>query len=202
MIAYLRGIARDIGEDTIVVDVQGVGYLIQCSGRTLSKVPGNGEPVELLIKTQVREDDISLFGFADAHERSWFSLLQSIHGVGARLALAILSTLRPDELLTIVAAQDRKSLTRVSGVGPRLATRIMSELENQQAKISDLHDSDSVIGDQTDGEKQRENAVSALVNLGYGRSDAFLAVKATMDRAAGELTFDQLLRDALREIAG
>lgn len=200
MISYLRGIARDVDDEALVLDVQGVGYLVQCSSRTLSVIGGSGEVIELFIKTQVRDDDISLFGFSDAYERAWFTSLQRIQGVGARLALAILSTLRPDELLTAVAAQDRKALTRVNGVGPRLAARIVSELESKQPVLAGVAAPDPNTGSPL-ADHRTDDVISALVNLGYSRSDAFSVVHRTLGTVGRDQPFDELLRKALQEIA-
>ena len=128
MIARLRGTLDTLGEDHAVIDVGGVGYLVACPTRTLAALPRPGEAVDLLIETQVRDDSITLYGFRSGAERSWFRLLQTVQGVGARVALAILSVLGPDELARAVAAQDKAALARASGVGPRLAGRIASEL--------------------------------------------------------------------------
>ena len=127
MIARLRGTVAAIGEDHAVIDVGGVGYLVTLSPATLQRLPRVGEVVELHTELQVREDDMSLFGFLDATDRSWFRLLQTVQGVGARVALSLLGTLRPIELANAIAAGDRAALTRASGVGGRLAARIVGE---------------------------------------------------------------------------
>ena len=130
MIAKLRGIADTIGEDNVIIDVNGVGYLVFASNRTLSKLVRGGE-VCLWIETVVREDSISLYGFADQMEREWFLMLTKVQGVGARVCLSILSVLSPAQLAQAVAAQDKASFTRASGVGPKLAARIVSELKGK-----------------------------------------------------------------------
>src|SRR5487761_1426710 len=120
MIAMLAGKVHEVGKDQLVLDVNGVGYLVFCSSRTLGRAAGRGEPMRLLIETHVREDHIHLYGFADEAEQAWFRLLTSVQGVGARLALAVLSALPPDALATAVAAQDKATLARAEGVGPKL----------------------------------------------------------------------------------
>jgi Holliday junction DNA helicase RuvA len=131
MIARLSGVLDQIGGDGVVVDVGGVGYLVFCSGRTIGRLPPAGGAVRLLVETHVREDHIHLYGFADAAERDGFRLLTTVQGVGARLALAILSAVAPDQLVLAVAAQDRAALTRADGVGPKLAQRIVNELRDK-----------------------------------------------------------------------
>ena len=135
MIAKLAGIVDQIGEDGAVVDVGGVGYLVFCSTRTIGRLPRAGAPVRLLIETHVREDHIHLYGFIDAAERDWFRLLTTVQGVGARLALAVLSAVTPEELSLAIVAQDRTVPARAEGVGPRLAARIVNELKD---KVSGL----------------------------------------------------------------
>ncbi len=131
MIARLRGRLDTIGDDHAVIDVGGVGYLVVCSANTLAALPGAGEAVDLHVETQLRTESITLYGFKDPAERAWFRLLQTVQGVGARVALAVLSILTPEQLARALAAQDKAALTRASGVGPRLAGRIMSELRDR-----------------------------------------------------------------------
>ncbi|MEM7026119.1 MAG: Holliday junction branch migration protein RuvA, partial [Pseudomonadota bacterium] len=131
MIARLRGLLDSRGDDHLVIDVSGVGYLVQCSGRTLSGLPGVGQAIDLHIETQVRAESIMLYGFVDAIERSWFRVLQQVQGVGARVALGVLSVLTPEQLARAVASHDKAALTQAAGVGPRLAARIVSELKER-----------------------------------------------------------------------
>ena len=128
MIAKLTGLLDSVGQDWAVIDVSGVGYLLFCSTRTLSRLPGRSEQVSLEVETHVREDHIHLYGFLEDTEREWFRFLLKVQGVGSRAALAILSVLGPEELATAIAAHDRKSITRAQGVGPKLADRILNEL--------------------------------------------------------------------------
>lgn len=204
MFARLKGIVDEIGEDTAIVDVGGVGYLVHCSSRTLGGLPGRGEAVRLEIETHVREDHIHLYGFADTGERDWFRLLTTVQGVGARVALAILSVLPPDALVQAVAAQDKAAVARANGVGPKLAQRIVSELKDKVGSMS-FAPGAAVAGDSGKGAAPEsgasDDAVSALVNLGYGRSEAFSAVAkaARKDGASGDVS--ALIRDALKELA-
>jgi len=200
MIARLRGrlLAQDV--DHLVIDVGGVGYLVHCSARTLASLPGPGEALDLHVETQVRAESIMLYGFADTGERSWFRLLQQVQGVGARVALAVLSVLPPQELARAVASQDRAALTRASGVGPRLAGRILSELKDRLAAglAGTALPAPAVPGD-ADG--AIGGAVSALVNLGYGRSEAVAAVGRAAAAHGQDATLEALIRAGLQELA-
>ena len=138
MIGKLKGLVDSFGEDFVVVDVGGVGYVVSCSSRTLSKLPKPGEPVALAIETQVREDSIRLFGFAADSERDWFRLLQNVQGVGAKVALAILGILNPGELASALAMSDKTAVARAPGVGPKLAARIVAELKDKAPVLSGI----------------------------------------------------------------
>lgn len=206
MIAKLRGLVDSVGQDNAVLDVSGVGYLVFASKRTLSALPPPGDAAALLIDTHVREDHIHLYGFLEAAERDWFGLLCTVQGVGARVALAILSVLPPERLVQAIAAQDKAALTQASGVGPKVAGRIVSELKDKAGSIA-LGAMAGALGDGTDGTVVvpsggvSEDAVSALVNLGYRRVEAFGAVA----RAAGQLgdnaSIESLIRVGLKELA-
>ncbi|HEV2550607.1 MAG TPA: Holliday junction branch migration protein RuvA [Stellaceae bacterium] len=198
MIASLAGVVEQRRGDGVVLDVNGVGYLCFASARTLGRVPAAGEPMRLLIETHVREDHIHLYGFADEGERGAFRLLTTVQGVGAKLALAILSVLAPDALTTAIMAQDKASLARAEGVGPKLAQRIVNELKDKVGGI--------VLGPaaQTAPEAAHgaaADAVSALVNLGYSRSDAFSAITHVTKRLGAEARIDTLIRAGLQELA-
>ena len=198
MIAMLAGIVEQRGADSLVLDVNGVGYLVFASARTLSRVPPHGEPLKLLIETHVREDHIHLYGFADEAERGWFRLLTTVQGVGARLALAILGVLTPEALATAIMAQDKAALARADGVGPKLAQRIANELKEKVGGIA--------LGPAASGAPAAQpvgataDAVSALVNLGYSRTDAFTAVAQAAKRLGGEAKIDALIRAGLQEL--
>jgi len=199
VIASLAGLVEALADDHVVVDVGGVGYLVQCSGRTLGALPRPGEPVKLLIETHVREDRIELFGFTDPAEREWFRRLQTVQGVGARVALAILGVMGADELARAVATGDRALVSRANGVGAKLAQRIVTELRDAAAEIVVAIDGDAVLG-AAEGGVERD-AVSALVNLGYRRSEAVSAIAAAARRAGADAGIDALIREGLKELA-
>jgi Holliday junction DNA helicase RuvA len=201
MIARLRGRLDALEDGHAVIDVGGVGYLVACSTRTLAALPRPGEAVDLLIETQVRDDSITLYGFPTAAERRWFRLLQTVQGVGARVALGILAALGPDELARAVAAQDKAALARASGVGPRLAGRIASELKERLSELPIVAGATfpgpaaATLGAPAD------DAVSALVNLGYGRSDAHAAVAKAAAALGAGAPIEALIRTGLQELA-
>ncbi len=180
-----------------MLDVNGVGYLVFCSSRTLARAPRRGEPLRLLVETHVREDHIHLFGFAEESERHWFRLLNTVQGVGARLALAILGTLAPDALVTAILAQDKAALTRAEGVGPKLAQRIVSELKDKVGAVA-LGAAAQAMPE--GAEAATSDAVSALVNLGYQRSEAYGAISAAARRLGPKAALDALIRAGLREL--
>jgi holliday junction DNA helicase RuvA len=198
MIAMLTGIVEQAAADGVVVDVNGVGYLVFASARTLARVPARGEPLRLLVETHVREDHIHLYGFADESERAWFRLLTTVQGVGAKLALAILGVLGPDALVTAIMAQDKAALARADGVGPKLAQRIANELKDKVGGIA-LGPA-AAVGSPAAPKGAAVDAVSALVNLGYSRSDAFGAVHEAAKRLGGEAKIDALIRAGLQEL--
>jgi Holliday junction DNA helicase RuvA len=191
MIAKLRGRLDSTGPNWAVLDVAGVGYLAFCSTRTLDRLPKQGE-AQLLTVTHVREDHIHLYGFADAAEREWFSLLQAVQGVGAKVALGVLSTLSPDELARAVAANDKGALARAPSVGPKLAQRIAAELRDKIRAIELAPAPAAAQGPDSE-------AVSALVNLGYRPAEAASAVQAA--RAGGAADLAGLIRGGLKELA-
>ena len=201
MIAKLSGIMDSAGTDFLILDVNGVGYQVFASGRTLSRVQ-KGEPVSLLIDTQVREDHIHLFGFFDKAEQEWFRLLTSVQGVGAKVGMAILSVCPIDRLGFAIASGDAAFVRQADGVGPKLATRIVTELKDKAAKIdlAPLPKAGKVtkIADEQPSANIESDAVSALVNLGYGRADAYSAVLQTRDKANDNL--QELLKLALKEL--
>jgi len=200
MIASLSGIVEQVTADSVVVDVGGVGYLVFAASRTLARLPARGEPVRLLIETHVREDHIHLYGFADEAERGWFRLLTTVQGVGAKTALAVLSALAPDALTSAIIAQDKVALTQAAGVGRKLAQRIVMELRD---KLGDVAQLAPAVADaaETAGSAVTGDAVSALVNLGYPRTDAFAAVSAAARALGGAARLDALLKASLKELA-
>jgi len=202
MIAKLAGLVDQVGSDSAVIDVGGVGYLAFCSTRTIGNLPPAGAPVTLLIETHVREDHIHLYGFADPAERDWFRRLTTVQGVGARLALAILSVVPPQELGIAILAQDKVALTRADGVGPRLATRIVNELRDKLDSIAAAVSPTELIAPTRDQESgPTADAVSALVNLGYRRAEAFGAVTTAARRLGGATDAAALIRGGLQELA-
>jgi Holliday junction DNA helicase RuvA len=201
MIAKLTGILDHIGSDGAVIDVNGVGYLVFASTRTLGQLPASGGPARLLIETHVREDHIHLYGFADAAERDWFRLLTTVQGVGARLALAILSAVAPDELTLAIVAQDRTTLARADGVGPKLAARIVNELRDKVGNFALVATNSAVPAAAMAEAGPNAEAVSALVNLGYRRAEAFGAVAAASRRLGNGAKVDALIRAGLQELA-
>jgi len=198
MIAQLTGRIDGITEGSCIVDVNGVGYLVQASTRTLAALPAPPAVAKLLVETQVREDAIQLFGFLDPAERDWFRLLTTVQGVGAKVALALLSTLTPRDLVSAIAAGDKASITRAPGVGPRLAVRVLTELRE---KAGAMPTGASFAPAVTIPAGVAEDAVSALVNLGYRAPEARPAVAGVMDRLGDDAALDAVIRDSLKELA-
>jgi Holliday junction DNA helicase RuvA len=204
MIGKLKGIIDSYGEDFVILDVQGVGYICQCSARTLQRLPRPGEAATLSIETYVREDQIRLFGFADETEKEWFRLLMTVQSVGAKVALAILSVLKPEEIASAIALKDTAAIARANGVGKRLAERVVLELKDKAPSFANVDPSvvalTGAVADRT-APKPIADAVSALVNLGYAQIQASSAV-ATAARETGEgATTEKLIRLALKELA-
>ncbi|HWG04249.1 MAG TPA: Holliday junction branch migration protein RuvA [Beijerinckiaceae bacterium] len=204
MIGKLKGLVDSYGEDHVILDVNGVGYVVHGSTRMLQHLPRPGEATALAIETQVREDSIRLYGFVSEAERDWFRLLQTVQGVGARLALAILGTLDPGELASAIAMQDKAMVSRAPGVGPRLAARITSELKDKAPALSAI---DPAIvrlagGDEKPAAGPAQDAISALVNLGYGRPQAAAAVAASLKALGEGAETSALIRRGLKELAG
>jgi Holliday junction DNA helicase RuvA len=203
MIGKLKGTVDEVGEDYILVDVHGVCYIAFCSSRTLSKA-NVGEAIILFIETYVREDQLKLFGFITALEREWFRLLQSVQGVGAKVALAILSTLTPSELANAIALQDKAAISRAPGVGPKVAMRIASELKNKApAFAGDATGTMALKQELGEGVASAPvaDAVSALSNLGYSREQAANAVAAAMKDAGEDADSAKLIRLGLKELS-
>ena len=204
MIGKLSGIVDSYGEDWVILDVHGVGYQVYCSTRTLSTLPQTGEAARLAIETYVREDMIRLYGFATDLERDWFRLLQTVQGVGARVALSVLGTMPPADLATAIALSDKAALARAPGVGKKVAERLVTELRDKAPAYSSADPAlVHLQGDLAEKRAPRPvaDAVSALVNLGYAQVQASAAV-ATAARAAGEdATTEELIRRGLKELA-
>ncbi|MBT3361896.1 MAG: Holliday junction branch migration protein RuvA [Rhodospirillales bacterium] len=199
MIAKLTGRIDTLGEDYAIIDVSGVGYLVFCSGRTLGRLT-EGEHASIVIETHVREDHIHLYGFMEEAERDWFKLLTTVQGVGAKVGLAILSALDAEELLHAIAAGDRTTLSRPSGVGPKLAARIASELKDKVGGLALGSVGFAPVSGVGAGSNTAD-AVSALVNLGYGASDALRAVSHVAGSLGEGADLEALIRGGLAELA-
>jgi Holliday junction DNA helicase RuvA len=198
MIAQLTGRVVALEADRCVIDVNGVGYLVHASTRTLSALPHAPDLAVVLTEMQVREDAITLYGFADPAEREWFRLLTTVQGVGAKVALNILSALSPRDLIAAIQAGDRGALTRASGVGAKLAVRLLTELR-EKAGAMPAGVGFSPVLPQAGGLEQ--DAISALVNLGYRRPEVAIAVARALERQGQGATLDGLIRDGLKELA-
>jgi Holliday junction DNA helicase RuvA len=202
MIAKLAGVVEQIEPDAAVIDVGGVGYLAFCSTRTIGRLPPPGSPARLLIETHVREDHIHLYGFIDAAERDWFRRLTTVQGVGARLALSLLSAVPPEKLGLAILAQDKPALAQAEGVGPRLAARIINELRDKIANIAAPVSASSALRDEpTNGQGATADAIAALENLGVGRTEALGAIAAAARRLGSEAAADVLIKAGLDELA-
>jgi Holliday junction DNA helicase RuvA len=197
MIGKLKGVIDSYGEDFVVLDVGGVGYLVHCSARTLQALPAAGEAATMSIETHVREDQIRLFGFTADAEREWFRLLQTVQNVGARVALNVLSALSPRELERALALSDRAAIGRAQGVGPKLALRIVTELKDKAPAMMIRASLEEGIVPAVAPHGPEADAVSALTKLGYSPSQAAESV-ARVVREQGEVTVDVLIREALR----
>jgi len=212
VIGKLRGKIDSIEQDYLILDVGGVGYIIYASAQTLRQMPPEGEVISMSIETHVREDHIHLYGFANPAEQKWFKILTTVKGVGTRMALSVLSVLAPEQLNTAIAAQDKAAFKSVNGVGPKLADRLLTELKDQVGTIASGEValaalSSSTTIDSTGGVVENSNdkavsdAVSALTNLGYSRSDAYQTVTRLMADQEGEAKVEDIIRKSLRELA-
>lgn len=214
MIARLKGILDYCTDDCAVIDVGGVGYLVHCTRTTINQLPQPGEAVALHIETQVREESITLFGFLAHNEQEWFRILNGVQGVGAKLALAILGTLEVDGIADAIALQDKTAIARTNGVGPKLAGRIVNELKDKAPRTA-LHAGNMVSGQAIKSAPTEQtqpaafqDALSALINLGYKEADAHRALAtarralaARDDAPTAEITLDELIRISLRELS-
>ncbi len=201
MIGKLKGIVDEVGVSTAIIDVGGVGYEVNCSSRTLRALPA-GEQVSLAIDTHVREDSIKLYGFMTELERAWFRALQSVQGVGAKVAIAVLGTLSATELGNAIALQDKAQVGRAPGVGPKVAARIVAELKDKMPTLAPAM--------AAEGEAQpiavpeglaAQEAVSALTNLGYAQAQAATAIAAASVKLDGAPKTEELIRLGLKELA-
>lgn len=205
VIGKLTGVVDSVATDAAIIDVGGVGYVVHASGKTLARLGVRGTAASLLIDTHVREDAISLFGFAETVERDWFRALLNVQGVGAKVALSILSVLAPDELARAVAAQDKAAVARANGVGPKLAQRVVSEMKdkaggiNLGAALAAGSSVDAAPVNAADG--PLNDAVSALVNLGYRRAEAYGAVAKVMQKEGAAAPLNDLILKGLKELS-
>jgi len=204
MIGKLSGIIDSFGSDYILLDVGGVGYLVHCSPRTLQNAGQTGDTCSLLIDTHVREDAINLYGFKDALEQQWFRLLTSVQGVGARVGMSILGTCPPERLGFAIASGDKAAVQAADGVGPKLAVRIVTELKDKAGKMdlsASLPQKNTATKSQSAPASMDNDAVSALVNLGYAKSDAFQAVLSAKQKANDNANLSDIIRLALKELS-
>jgi Holliday junction DNA helicase RuvA len=204
MIGKLKGLIDSYGEDFVILDVGGVGYQVHCSARTLQALPQTGQAAVLSIETYVREDQIKLFGFRSDVEREWFRLLQTVQGVGAKVALSVLSTLQPTDLANAIALRDKAAVARTPGVGPKVAERIVTELKDKAPHFSNVDPTVVHLAGAIDDQRAPRpvtDAISALVNLGYGQPQAAAAIAAASRSAGEKAETAQLIRLGLKELA-
>ena len=203
MIGKLTGVIDSVDEEGLILDVNGVGYLVAASARTLRALPPAGRTAELLIETHVREDAIRLFGFLTAVERDWFRLLQGVQGVGAKVALGILGALTAEALSMAIARQDKGMMARAPGVGPKLAARLVLELKDKAPAfgVADLGGPDAGAESSSKLPRAAEDAILALVGLGYARPQAAAAVARSSAQLGQEAQTATLIRAGLRELA-
>lgn len=207
MIAKLSGLLDSVGVDSLIIDVNGVGYQVFASSRTLSRIGQKGDKVSLLIDTHVREDHIHLYGFADVVEQEWCRLLTGVQGVGMKVALAILGSCPVEKLAFAIASGDAATMRQADGVGPKLATRIVTELKDKAGKMAFTAPVVPVAKKSAGAKAEpvaapdlQQDAVSALVNLGYARGDAYSAVLQAGQKANDNGNLQELIRLALREL--
>jgi holliday junction DNA helicase RuvA len=204
MIGKLKGLVDSYGEDFVILDVGGVGYQVHCSPRTLQGLSAPGQAAVLSIETYVREDQIKLFGFKSDVEREWFRLLQTVQGVGAKVALAVLGTLPPGELANAIALRDKTAVSRTPGVGPKVAERIVTELKDKAPGFAGVDPAVVHLAgviDDARGPRPVADAISALVNLGYGQPQAAAAIASAFRSAGERAETAQLIRLGLKELA-
>ncbi|AOW47364.1 Holliday junction branch migration protein RuvA [Acetobacter ascendens] len=201
MIAFLCGLVIQVDLGSCVIDVNGVGYLVAASTRTLAALPNPPEKARIMVETVVREDAILLYGFMESAEREWFRLLTSVQGVGAKVALGILSTLSPGELVAALMTSDKASLTRAPGVGGRLAERILTELRDKAGKMPGGGGGITIPAMATPAGSIEADALMALAGLGFRRAEAAPVVRKVMDAHGAAATLDLVIRDSLKDLA-
>jgi Holliday junction DNA helicase RuvA len=202
MIGQLKGIIDRIENDYLIIDVNGVGYVVFCSAKTISQIGAIGSAAKLLIETHVREDQITLFGFVSAEEKRWFKLLQNVQGVGAKVALAILSAFSPSDINNVILAQDKTAFKPVAGIGPKLAARLLTELKDKVGFAESTailpNDGLKLVENSSAESSHKNDAISALVNLGIARMDAFLLVNKVANQ---NMKVEEIISAALKEVA-
>ena len=204
MIGKLKGIVDCYGADYVLLDVGGVGYQVHCSARTLGALPQPGQPATLSIETHVREDQIRLYGFTSDMEREWFRLLQTVQGVGAKVALSVLGTLKVSELASAIAMRDKAAISRAPGVGAKVAERIVTELKDKAPEFASVDPAVIQLSgalDEKRAPRPLTDAVSALVNLGYGQPQAAAAIAAAARNAGEGADTATLIRQGLKELS-
>ena len=203
MIGKLTGTLDSVSLHTVTIDVGGVGYEVTVGGRTLASLPRPGDTVTLSIDTHVREDEITLYGFATEHERAWFRALQTVQGVGAKVALAVLGTFSAADLANAVALQDKGQIARAPGVGPKVAARIVVELKDKMPSLAPAMRPGPGLAAAAalPGGLAARDAVSALTNLGYDHGEAAAAISAAIGKAGREARAEELIRLGLKELA-
>jgi Holliday junction DNA helicase RuvA len=211
MIAKLSGVIDSVGTNHVIIDVNGVGYLVYASSRTLSRIgSAKGAPVSLLIETHVREDQITLYGFADAAEKEWFLILCTVQGVGAKVAQAILGAIPAEQLPVVIASQDKAALRQADGVGEKLAVRIVTELKEKAGKMAfgqaatqkvQAARGQAGIEIKSLAKSPSNDAVSALINLGYGRAESFGVVANVLRLMGDDLPLGDIIRESLKELS-
>lgn len=202
MIGKLKGLVDSIERDYVILDVNGVGYKVFSSIRAIEALTRQiGKSVELYIETIVREDQISLLGFFTKSEQDCFIQLTTVQGVGNKLALTILGALTADKIALALASQDAKAFSNISGVGSKLSNRIITELKDKHMNFaSDFVPSINIADNKQEKNATQEDAISALVNLGIGKSDAYVAVsKVLADNPTPTLTISELIKLALKQ---
>ncbi len=203
MIGKLKGVIDTIGEDFVILDVHGVGYVVQCSGRTLAHAGQVGEAATLAIETHVREDSIRLYGFATDAERDWFRLLQTVQGVGAKVALAVLGAMSTEELAVAITRQDKARIAQAQGIGPRLAARLAAELKDKVPAGVTLAEMQAAVAGAAEATEPPavQDAVAALLTLGYGRPQAAEAAACARKTLGAAADAAALIRLALKQLS-
>jgi holliday junction DNA helicase RuvA len=197
MIGKLKGILDSIESDRIILDVSGVGYIVHCSNKSILKLPLVGEVASFLIHMQVKEDDMSLYGFSDLAEKEWFENLISVQGIGPRLALTILSALEPSELVQAIIEKSKETFKHISGVGPKLAERMFTELNKKSGQSSHLVSGTSI---SSQDEDNISDALIALTNLGYNRNEAYNTCRKIYKNNP-DITINELIKSSLKELS-